>query len=57
MLIVDFSNLSLPALEFTPLEFETSMSSPEREKHLALEFTPLEFETAKGGFYDPAGSY
>ena len=23
----------------------------------ALEFTPLEFETAKGGFYDPAGSF
>ena len=50
-----FSNVSIrimPALEFTPLEFETYDPA---DKHLALErleFTPLEFET-----YDPADNH
>ena len=32
-------------LEFTPLEFETSVRGGELERTQALEFTPLEFET------------
>ena len=35
----------IPTLEFTPLEFETTITSLNFSSFVSLEFTPLEFET------------